>query len=58
MIRTQRQPLFRIISIIWLTLEAAIAANRGKGHGPADQNMLKRGTMVLDLLIREGYFSK
>ena len=41
-----------------LTPEAAIAANRGKGHGPADQNMLERETLVLELLIREGYFSK
>lgn len=41
-----------------LTPEAAIAANRGKGHGPADQNLLERETLVLELLIREGYFSK
>ena len=42
----------------WVTPEAAIAANRGKGHGPADQNMLEREALVLELLIREGYFSK
>ena len=42
----------------WVTPEAAIAANRGKGHGPADQNMLEREALVLELLIREGCFSK
>ena len=36
--------------------EKAIYINRNEEHGPKDQNMIKREAMVLELLIKEGYF--
>ena len=40
----------------WIEPEAAIRVNREQPHGPKDQQMLEREALVLERLIREGYF--
>lgn len=36
--------------------QKAIAANRKKDHGPKNPTMIEREALVLELLLREGYF--
>lgn len=41
----------------FVTPEAAIRTNREHPHGPANQTMLEREALVLELLEKEGFFS-
>lgn len=40
----------------WVAPEHAIAVNRNRNHGDKDQRMLEREALVLECLMREGYF--
>lgn len=43
-------------TLTWIDPIKAITTNRLKEHGPKDQTMLEREALVLELLIKEGYF--
>lgn len=49
---------FEKFTLEYVTPQEAIKANRKPEHGPKSQMMIEREALVLELLIKEGYFSK
>ena len=43
-------------TLVYIDPRLAIEANMDINHGPKDRNMIVREAMVLEVLIREGYF--